>query len=181
MKKLIAAVVLALAIPAASLHAAEPLAGATEKSVAAAKDLMAVMNVRNMLQASMQQMSQHMPDMMRQMVDGAFSSKKLTPEQQSRARADFDKALPGMVAAMNKTLNDPKLMEELETETMAIYARNFSEDEMQQIIAFYRSPIGAKMLATMPKLMQESMMASQKVIMPRMAKMIEDVTAAVGK
>ena len=176
MKKLIAAVVLALAIPAATVSAAET--GATEKSVAAARELMAVMNMRAIMQASIQQMSQHMPDMVRQMAEAGFNNKKLTAEQKRKAMADLDKALPDMVAVMNKTLTDPQLMEELEAETSAIYARNFSEDEMAQIIAFYRSPVGAKTLASMPKLMQESMMASQKVIMPRMAKMIEGLGAA---
>jgi len=179
MKKLIAAVILALAIPAAPVFAADT--GATAQSVAAAKDLMNVMNVRAMLQASMQQMSQHMPDMVRQMAEAGIDSKKLNPEQKRKARADLDKALPAMLVAMDKTLGDPKLHEELETETAAIYARNFSADEMQQIIAFYRSPVGAKMLGTMPKLMQESMMASQKIMIPRMAKMIENMTAAGGK
>lgn len=179
MKKLIVAAMLALAIPAAPVFAAD--AGANEKTVVAAKELMAVMNVRAIMQASMQQMSQHMPEMVRQMAEAGFDSKKLDPEQKRKARADLDKALPAMLGAMGKTLNDPKLHEELEAETVAIYARNFSEAEMHQITAFYRSPVGTKMLGTMPKLMQESMMASQKIMMPRLAKMVESMTATMAK
>ncbi|MRV74075.1 DUF2059 domain-containing protein [Duganella sp. FT92W] len=177
MKKLIAAAVLALAFPAASVFAAN----ADAKNMAAAKELMAVMNVRAIMQASVQQMSQHMPDMMRQIAEAGFENKKFSEEQKRKARADLDKALPGMITAMGKTLSDPKLLEELEAETTGIYARNFSDDEMRQITAFYRSPVGTKMLSTMPKLMQESMMVSQKVIVPRIAKMVEGMTAATAK
>ncbi|GAB2872259.1 hypothetical protein GCM10027277_46890 [Pseudoduganella ginsengisoli] len=179
MKKLIAAAVLALAVPAASVYAADT--GANDKTVAAAKELMAVMNMRAVTQASLQQMSQQLPGMMRQMMQVAIDSKKLSPEQARKALADMEKTLPSTVAAMNKTLSDSKMLEELEAETVAIYARNFTEDEMKQVIAFYRSPVGAKMLTKMPQLMQESMQASQKVVLPRMAKMIEGMAAELGK
>jgi hypothetical protein len=52
---------------------------------------------------------------------------------------------------------------------------------MHQVSAFYKSPVGAKMLASMPQLMQESMLASQKVIMPRIAKMVEGMSASAAK
>jgi uncharacterized protein len=179
MKKVIAAVVLALSIPAAHVFAADAVPN--EKAVVAAKELMSAMNMRAMMQASMQQMAQHMPDMMRQMAEAGFEGKKLNAEQKRKARAEMDKSLPGMLAAMNKMLNDPKLHEELEAETVAIYARHFTEDEMHQVSAFYKSPVGAKMLASMPQLMQESMLASQKVIMPRIAKMVEGMSASAAK
>ena len=86
-----------------------------------------------------------------------------------------------MQASMQKLFNDSAMLDELERETTAIYARNYSVDEMRQLLAFYRSPIGAKMLSTMPKVMQESMVASQKIIMPRIGKMVEEMTANIVK
>ena len=42
-----------------------------------------------------------------------------------------------------------------------IYEEHFSDDEIKQLIAFYESPIGKKLSATQPLLVQESMTAGQ--------------------
>ena len=39
----------------------------------------------------------------------------------------------------------------------AVYARNFSAQELRDILAFYKTPTGAKALHTMPKVMGEVM------------------------
>ena len=52
-------------------------------------------------------------------------------------------------------------------------------EELRAMTAFYRSPVGAKMLQTMPQIMGESMQISQRVVMPRMMAMIEKL--AQGK
>ncbi len=43
----------------------------------------------------------------------------------------------------------------------SVYARNFTPDEMRQLVAFYRSPLGQKFLEKMPTVMQESMLVGQ--------------------
>jgi hypothetical protein len=43
-----------------------------------------------------------------------------------------------------------------------IYARTFTADELRQVTAFYRSPIGQKFLEKMPVIAQESMAMGQK-------------------
>jgi hypothetical protein len=43
-----------------------------------------------------------------------------------------------------------------------IYARNFTADELRQLTAFYRGPIGQKFLEKMPQIAQESMAMGQK-------------------
>jgi hypothetical protein len=43
----------------------------------------------------------------------------------------------------------------------ALYASNFTVDEMDQIIAFYRTPVGRKTLQQMPQIMQQSMALGQ--------------------
>ena len=42
-----------------------------------------------------------------------------------------------------------------------IYAQAYEIDEMRQITAFYRSPVGQKVLEKMPALAQQSMAAGQ--------------------
>lgn len=43
-----------------------------------------------------------------------------------------------------------------------IYAKHFSEEEIQQALAFYRSPAGRKMIQKQPLVMQESMAVGQE-------------------
>jgi len=48
-------------------------------------------------------------------------------------------------------------MDQLREMTVAVYARHFSASEVRQIADIYRTPIGQRMLAEMPLLMQDSM------------------------
>ncbi len=68
---------------------------------------------------------------------------------------DFDIVLPVIVDAMNARLG------ELVEQMAALYGRNFTADEMREITAFYRSPVGQKVLDKMPAVMQESMSLGQ--------------------
>jgi len=43
-----------------------------------------------------------------------------------------------------------------------IYVKNFTLAEMNEIIAFYKSPIGQKVIDKMPAVMQEAMLAGQQ-------------------
>lgn len=43
-----------------------------------------------------------------------------------------------------------------------IYRKHFTEDEIQETLAFYRSPTGRKVIQTLPQVMQESMAAGQQ-------------------
>ncbi len=52
-----------------------------------------------------------------------------------------------------------------------IYARHFSADELRGLLAFYQTPLGAKALAEMPKLMGDF---SSSALMPMMAPMMNE-------
>lgn len=43
-----------------------------------------------------------------------------------------------------------------------IYHRNFTHDEIKGLLSFYSTPLGMKILATMPTMMQEGMAAGQQ-------------------
>ena len=43
-----------------------------------------------------------------------------------------------------------------------IYHRNFTHDEIKGLLSFYGTPLGVKILSTMPTMMQEGMAAGQK-------------------
>jgi len=46
--------------------------------------------------------------------------------------------------------------------TVPIYAKYFTHDEIKELLTFYQTPLGKKMIVTLPSVMQESMIAGQK-------------------
>jgi uncharacterized protein len=50
---------------------------------------------------------------------------------------------------------------ELTDEVARLYATNFSEQELKDILAFYKSPAGQKLLAQQPKVVDDSMKFAQ--------------------
>ena len=51
--------------------------------------------------------------------------------------------------------------EDITNMIIPIYDKHYTESDIDQLIAFYNSPIGKKMIATMPQVMHESMVAGQ--------------------
>jgi hypothetical protein len=48
-------------------------------------------------------------------------------------------------------------MSQLFEKVIPVYEQNFTDDDIQQLITFYQSPVGKKMIEKMPVIMQESM------------------------
>lgn len=53
-------------------------------------------------------------------------------------------------------------------ETLAVYARVYTTDELRGITDFYRSPLGAKLLAKQPEVVRESLAMSQRLLADRL-------------
>jgi len=56
-------------------------------------------------------------------------------------------------------------MDELANNKAIIYAQMYSYDELVQLKAFYQSPVGQKMLKTMPEMMQKSMILDKDIML----------------
>jgi len=54
-----------------------------------------------------------------------------------------------------------KSANELEEPLITIYDANFTSEEIKQLVAFYSSPLGHKMAAQMPQLLQQTIAMSQ--------------------
>lgn len=65
-----------------------------------------------------------------------------------------------------------------------LYTAAFTEQELQQLIAFYGTPVGQKMVAMMPALMQQSLQLGQrkmKRIMPEIQALTEEMLREIGQ
>lgn len=181
---LLAGLILAASCSAyAQAPAAAPApAAASPAALTAAKEMVTAMNMRQVMGAAMKQMAASMPQIMSQTAAAAINaSAKLNDAQKKQALAEAQQKIPEMSASMQSFFDDPKMIDEMVEEIAPIYARNFTVDEIHQITAFYQTATGAKMLRIMPQLMGESMQVSQKVIMPRISKMMEKIVPPAQK
>jgi uncharacterized protein len=85
-------------------------------------------------------------------------------DQQFKSMAKCDEAQP-IASDFSKELSEKVMTtlsgEDFKVDIAAVYAEVFTEDELRQSIAFYQSPLGKKLLARMPELMQKSIVLSQ--------------------
>src|SRR5262249_30918455 len=58
---------------------------------------------------------------------------------------DYDAMVPLLLDGMNARMND--LIEQI----AALYARNFTADELREAVAFYRGPTGQKIVQKLPR------------------------------
>jgi len=109
-------------------------------------------------------------DMAKQIVtlkggDTLFAS--LIPGVIEQGKAMFEQQNPALgkdlstVAAKLRTDLAPRV-NELNDQIARTYATHFTEGELKELLAFYKSPVGRKMTAEEPKAIQEGMMFAQE-------------------
>jgi hypothetical protein len=68
--------------------------------------------------------------------------------------------------------------DKIKEDIIDIYVDVFTKEELEGIIAFYKTPVGQKLIKKQPELMQKSMEIIQKqltTIMPKVQKAIQDM------
>jgi hypothetical protein len=127
---------------AIALAAVAPAAAQSPDAVAAAKDLMVTMR-------SADQFKTIMPSLMQALRPAIVQNR---PE----VERDFDAIMPVLLQAMTSRVD------EILDKVAAIYARNFTADELKEVTAFYRGPTGQKFVQRLPGVMQESLVVGQQ-------------------
>jgi uncharacterized protein len=94
------------------------------------------------------------PDMMRQLMNGTIETMWPILEEKVLAGKKIDDAT---VAKLRNEFTRIQIagVEETMKEWPPIYARHFTVDELHQLTAFYRTPIGTKTLREMPQMTKE--------------------------
>lgn len=72
-------------------------------------------------------------------------------------------------------------MDQIEANTVDLYAQNYSADELQQIVSFYKSPVGQKVLTTMPAMMQKSVAMNMPIIQTAVREALTDSAGQLQK
>ena len=97
---------------------------------------------------------------------GAAMFDPLIPGVIERAKQTFVPTNPQLIGPLNQVaaqLNKEFAAKRAEVlnEVSRVYAQHFTEAELKQILAFYKSPVGRKMLVEEPKAIDQSLKAAQ--------------------
>jgi uncharacterized protein len=125
---------------------------------------------------NMDRMMQQVMGQMKTVIDQQISNMKLPPEAQAAARESQGRIMDLVAERMS--------WEKMKPAYIQLYSEVFTDEELDGILAFYRSPAGRAMIEKTPLLMTKAIALSQKQmgdIQPEIQKMMKDVEAKYKK
>ena len=125
---------------------------------ASLKQLIAVTEMKNMVNGMLSQFEGAMDGFIKQSLQGKQPSQK---EQ---------KAINNMKTKMVALLKQEYTWDKIEPTITKIYSESFTEEEVKGMIDFYKTPSGQAVIKKMPIVMQKSMVSMQSqmsVLMPK--------------
>ncbi|MEL0641064.1 DUF2059 domain-containing protein [Pseudoalteromonas aliena] len=117
-------------------------------------ELISVMNLDSMVDS--------MYDQVEGMIKGMSGKMDVKPSEQ----AIFDKYYGDMTTVLKTEMSWAKMQPMM----VNVYDKHFSEQEIADMLAFYKTDTGQKILKKMPVVMQESMQMSQSLMKDAMPK-----------
>ncbi len=134
---------------------------AQDRKAALADELFTSMKMDKM----MDQMKQQMSGMVRQQMQQQMSN--LPPADRTKASELAQGVLSDAFAAFD--------WQKMKPDYIAIYTETFTEQELQGLVDFYKSPAGQAFIDKMPVVMNKSMQLAQQKMAPIMAQMQERI------
>ncbi len=128
----------------------------------------------------------HMDKLIGQMMDGIMKQASSNAEQMfgTNLTPDNKAKLDHFQAQLYQLLQEKAGWKALEPEYTDLYVQTYTEEELDAILAFYKSPAGASMIAKTPELTSKSMAISQTRIMailPQVKQMMDDFIRDASK
>ena len=156
-------------IAVAAENASPPPSGtASPPSEASIKQLLEVAQARKLIDSVMTQME----NLMQQTIAQATQGQKIPPKVQK----EIDQQHTEMMTMMKDLLDWKKL----EPMYVRVYQKSFNQQEVDGMIAFYKTPAGQAVISKMPNVMQNTIEEVQQMmgpVMQKMQKMQQDVVA----
>ena len=158
------------AAPPGAAQLAETLATpVTPDARAAIKELLELSHVRDSLKKTFAAIGQNLPQQMAQAMNRSIEDNaSLSTEQKQQVRERMNKSFEGAVKEAMAIVQDPKVVDETMERLYPIYAKSFTPAEIRQITTFYKTPVGGKVITTMPQVFNESLQAGFGLVQPRM-------------
>lgn len=163
---------------AALARAQQPQQELTPEKRALINELLAAIDARTTVNSLIDTMLSQAEKSSEQMVADTISERgDMTPQEKEEHR----KKMMASSARMNKRFRELmaqridmlKIMQDI---SYSVYYKYFTEDEIKDMIAFYKSPTGKKSIEVMPKLFSDSMTRTAEVLMPKLRQIIKEIT-----
>ncbi|MGH8274848.1 MAG: DUF2059 domain-containing protein [Gammaproteobacteria bacterium] len=84
-------------------------------------------------------------------------------------------ALDDIQQAVHSVVNQPSVKTKLLNDVVSIYAKNYSDADIRDMLRFYRTPLGQKIIKTTPKTAQEGLAAGEAIIRPLRGELIDRI------
>jgi hypothetical protein len=128
-----------------------------------------VMHIHDQMQSMLQTEQKQINIMMSDMF------KKELPTASPKQRADFEKLIS---SAMNElTTNYP--LDDVLRDMIPVYQAHLTESDLDQVIAFYTSAAGQRLLKEMPAMTAEAMRVSYGRMQPEIEKMMKNMDESI--
>jgi hypothetical protein len=152
------------------------LAAGNPPSEASVKQLLEVTQVHKLLDSTMSQMDSFMKNAMQQATQG----QPVSPQIQKH----IDKETSEMMKVMKEELS----WEKLEPMYVRVYQQSFNQDEVNGLVALYKTSSGQVLINKMPVVMQNTFTEMQKMMGPLMQRIqrtqqeiVAEIQAEKGK
>jgi hypothetical protein len=162
-------------------QAAQPAAvdPAVNKAV---RELLDHLQYREQLSARFQMGASQLPQMLLQAHTQRINANpKLTPDQKKAELAIVSNDIPRIVQAAQRALSDPKLLDDAINGVVLVYAGKFTLAELNEMNAFQKRPVAAKMRSVMPQVLQETNGLVQRLIRERVNTLLQQKPGAAAK
>ena len=93
-------------------------------------------------------------------------------ERQEKAIAERNRLFDMMIDRVEKEIDFKGFVER---SLYKVYDKHYTEQDLSELIAFYRTPIGKKVVAVSPLIESETMNAFVSELMPQMLKIIKEI------
>lgn len=92
-----------------------------------------------------------------------------------KSQIDANPQLKPLEDVMRRFLAKYMSFESLKPGMVSLYAEAFTEPEVRELVAFYRTPLGHKMVTRMPLLLQKGAALGQKAVQDHLPELQEEI------
>lgn len=124
--------------------------------------------------AQVRQQMETMFSVMEKQMSGQFA-KKLRSSMGSETSDEQMQKVKQIEKNIIRVVREEMAWDRIEPTYIKIYQDNFTQKEVDGLITFYSSPVGQSTLKKMPQVMQSAVQTTQRDIMPRVIKRLDEV------
>ncbi|MEX0272076.1 DUF2059 domain-containing protein [Leptolyngbyaceae cyanobacterium UHCC 1019] len=128
------------------------------------------------LRQSLTQMETELPQLLSSFLEGSGLQGEALKQQ---ANATALRIMKRYQERVPQVLDMKQITEQI---SYSLYDKFYTEAELKDVIAFYKTSTGQKMIATTPKLMSESIRMSNELVLPKVMNLIQEIVKEeIGK